>query len=372
MNVGLFALVNSVLNYDSVDDVYGCIEGLNGLMDENFVDLAAQQQKNISNLAHTPGAALGSCITVYSDMELVKVASLLRDRNIRFMFVLGDEEATQHCANIEKAVASIGHEMCLILIPFSPENALPLTDHCLGYGSMIKHVSSMFTSITTDIQSMQLSGTVTIIELSGCDNMWILSGIALAKRTHDSNVAPHLIFASVFDEQILVKKVNACIRENGNCVIVVGGSLKNRADESIAGNRSPGQYVKFIIGANFEVDVDLVILHDWMQTSCATISKLDSAETIDCAKRAAELAIENMVSGKMMILLRTDGAKYSCEISCVDISNTIGKKKEFPEGWYDGDEAAVDVSFFKYASPLIVGEVYPAYDAGVQFLAKFR
>jgi hypothetical protein len=103
-----------------------------------------------------------------------------------------------------------------------------------------------------------------------------------------------------------------------------------------------------------------------------TIAATDSAETVSCARHAAELSIGNMVSGKMMILLRADSQKYSCEVSCVDIANTIGKKKDFPGGWYSNGEAAVDVSFFKYASPLIVGEVYPAYDAGIQTLAKLR
>ncbi|MDR3274382.1 MAG: 6-phosphofructokinase [Puniceicoccales bacterium] len=372
MNVGLSALINSVLNYDVVEDVYGCVDGLGGLMTGNFMDLAAQQQKNISNLSFTPGAALGSRMVEYSDEDFGKVASILADKNIRFIFVLGDEESITYCLSIGEAVAKIGHEMRLMLIPFSADNALPLTDHCLGYGSLIKHVSSMFTSVVVDTQSTQSSGSVTVVELNGCDNVWVLCGIALAKKHPDSSMAPHLIFADLFDEQTLVKKVHECIHSNGSCVIATGGALKNRSGGNVAGNRTPGQHIKFIIEANFEIDVDLVILNDWRQTSCMTISGTDSAETVSCAKRAAELVFENMSSGKMMILLRSDSQKYNCEVSCVDISNAIGKKKDFPTAWYNNDEIAVDVSFFKYASPLIVGEVYPTYDSGVYTLAKFR
>ncbi|MDR1255500.1 MAG: 6-phosphofructokinase [Puniceicoccales bacterium] len=372
MNVGLSALIGSALNYDAVEDVYGCIGGLAGLIAGNFIDLAAQQQKNISNLSFTPGAALGSRVSECSEEDFSNVGVILRDKNIRFMFILGDEESGKYCLKIEESVARIGHEMRLMLIPFSPDNALPLTDHCLGYGSLIKHVSSLFTGIVADIQSTQSSGSVTIVEFSGCDNMWVLCGVALAKKRFDSNMAPHLIFADLFEEQTLVKKIHECIHANGNCVIVVGGDLKNRAGESVTKGRTPGQHVKFIAEANFEVDVDLVILHDWRRTSCMTISGADSSETVNCARRAVELALENVTSSKMMILLRTDIQKYNCEISCVDISNAIGKKKEFPLGWYNGDETIADTSFFKYASPLIIGETHPAYDSGIQILAKFR
>ncbi|MDR2720782.1 MAG: 6-phosphofructokinase [Puniceicoccales bacterium] len=372
MNIGLLTLVSRVLNYDIVEDVYGCIDGLCGLLSKNFIDLAAQQQKNISSLICTPGAALGSRSIECSDEDFDRIATILEDSNIRFMFILGDDESAKYCLGIEKSVVKIGHEMRLMLIPFSPDNVLPLTDHCLGYGSLIKHVSSIFTSVVADIQSMQSSGSVTIVEFIGCSSMWILCGIALAKKRHDLNVAPNIILADLFDEQVLVKKVHECIHATGNCVIITGESLRSRSGEDVTGNRTSGQYVRFIIEANFELDVNLVTLKDWKQTSCMTISATDSAETVSCAKHAVELSLENMVTGKMMILLRTDNQKYGCEVSCVDIANTIGKKKDFPDGWYNNSEVAVDVSFFKYASPLIVGEVYPAYDAGIQTLAKLR
>jgi 6-phosphofructokinase 1 len=206
MNFGSSALVNHVLNYDAVEDVYGCIDGFVGLMKGNFIDLAAQQQKNISNLSFTPGAALGSRIVECSNEDFGKIASILMDKNIRFMFVLGEEESIKHCLSIGEAVAKIGHEMRLMLIPFSADNTLPLTDHCLGYGSLIKHVSSLFTSVVADAQLIQSSGSITVVELSKCDSIWVFCGIALAKKRPDSNMAPHLIFTDLFDDQKLVKK----------------------------------------------------------------------------------------------------------------------------------------------------------------------
>jgi 6-phosphofructokinase 1 len=372
MNAGLSTLVSSILNCEAVNDIYGCIDGLAGLTAGTFIDLAAQQRRDVSNLAFTPGAALGSRVMEYSDREYGDIVSVLSEKNIKFMFVLGDEKSGECCMRIEAAAAKSGHEMHLMLIPFSPSNSLPLTDHCLGYGSMIKHISVLFANVIAHVQSTQSPSSVTVVEFSECKNAWILGGVALAKKYYDSPRAPNLIFTDLFDEQTLVSKVHKCIHENGSCVVVVGGALRNRAGESVTGEYSPGEYVKFIIGANFEIDVDLVVLADWMRTSCMTISGIDFAETADCAKRAVELVFDSAISGKMMILLRSESIKYGCEVSCVDIANTLGKEKNFPENWYSSTDAGMDPSFFKYASPLIAGEIYPTYEAGIPTLAKFR
>lgn len=373
MNVGLNALVSTVLNYDVVDDVYGSLGGMHGLLTGDFIDLASQQQKNIHNLLFTPGAALGSCVVTYAETDYLKAVEVLKEKDIRFLFILGDSNSRECCVALESAANKIGYDVKLMLIPFSFENSLPFTDHCLGYGSAAKYMASLFNDVVVSERSKQAAGVVTIVEFSGCDNLWLLNSVAMARKKHDSYYhAPHLILANIFDEQILVKKVHECIHEIGHCVIVVGNKLTNRAGDNIIGTRSAGEYVKYIIQANFDIDVDLVTLYDWMRMSCMTLSVVDSSETVACAHRAVELMIDHKVSGKMVILLRTDGLKYASEISCVDIINTIGKQKEFPEGWYNFEEINVEASFFKYVSPLIIGEIYQIYDLGVQSFAKLR
>lgn len=371
-NVGLNALINSVLNYDNVDDVLGCIDGMYGLLSGEFIDLASQSQKNIQSLMHTPGAALGGRVADYSDEEYAHAAEILKMSEIKFLFVLGDEGSAEFCVKLEEAIGTLGYELRLILIPFSSCNTFPLTDHCLGYGSAAKYIATLFNNVVLTSRSQHGTGVVTIVELSGCSDLWLLGSAALARKRYDSQGAPHIILANVFDEQIFINKLQKTIRANGECVIAVGDNLANRAGEYIASGISTGEYVKRVVQNNFELDVDLIQLSDWKYFAGVILSMTDVEEITACAQRAAKMAIEGMVSGKMIILLRTEGAKYTSEISCVDIANTVGKKKEFPEGWYNSEEEDVDISFFKYAAPLILGEHVANYESGIPTYAKLR
>ena len=372
INVGLNALINAVLNYDEVEDVLGCPDGMCGLLNGEFVDLASQSQKNIQSLLHTPGPALGGRMADYSDEEYVHAAEIIKMSDVRFLFVLGDEDSAEFCIELEKAVKAIEHEFRIVLIPFSMNNLLPLTDHCLGYGSAAKHLATLFNDVVMSRRSQHGTGVVTIVEFKNCENLWLLGSVSLIHKRGDFSCAPHIILAEVFNEQVFVNKVQKTIRENGECVVAVGGRLTNRAGENIFSDISAGEYVKRVVCNNFELDVDLVKLSDWEFIPSVILSAVDVEETIACAQRAAQMAIEGMVSGKMMILLRTESAKYTSEISCVDIANTIGKEKEFPEGWYDQEEENVDASFSKYAAPLIVGEHIASYEAGIPVTAKLR
>ncbi len=372
MNVGLNALINSVLNYDDVEEVFGCLDGMYGLLSGDFIDLASQSQKNIQNLLSTPGAALGGCFADYEDADYLRAAEILKMKNIRFLFILGDENSAEFCVKLEEVIRSLKYEMRLILIPFSIQNSLPLSDHCLGYGSAAKYIATLFNDIVFSRKAQQGTGVVTIVELKGCDNLWLLSSTALARKRSDSQNAPHVILANVFDEQILINKIQKSVRENGECVIVVGKNLTNRAGSSTLSDISAGEYVKRIIQNNFDLDIDLISLSDWCYIPSMVLSAVDVNETITCAQRAAEMVIGGMVSGKMIILLRTEGIKYASEVSCVDIANTIGKKKDFPENWYDFEEGNIDVPFFKYASPLIAGEHFSSYESGIPSFAKLR
>lgn len=369
-NVILAALIKKALNFDCVEEIYGCIGGISRLLNEQFVDLAGQQQKNIANLVGTPGAALKS---IHCDSaEVVKIIEVLQKNNIRYLFVIGDESSIGICKELNKFVQESKYDMRIMLIPTSDHNRLQLTDHCLGYGSMAKHLALMTKSIITNVQSTQTSGAITILELKGCDDEWLVSSLALARLRKDSTDAPHLLILSNFDEGTFVKNVHQTIRNIGNCVIVLGDKLMYSRKENSAPQHGVAEYIKFISNANFDVQIDLISLHDWELTACMTLSETDVIESELCVQKALDLSIAGGISGKMITLLRTDGIKYSAEANCVDFENISDKKKEFPESWYIYDNMALDVSFFKYAVPLIAGEVKCTYENGLPSFARLK
>ena len=73
INASVAGVVAEALNHSAIEEVYGALNGVLGLLGEDLVDLAAESQQAIRGLRYTPGAALGSCRT-----KLKKPAGLAR------------------------------------------------------------------------------------------------------------------------------------------------------------------------------------------------------------------------------------------------------------------------------------------------------
>ena len=49
------------LNHECIEEVYGGINGVLGILKEEIIDLAEESQQNIRGLRYTPASALGTC-----------------------------------------------------------------------------------------------------------------------------------------------------------------------------------------------------------------------------------------------------------------------------------------------------------------------
>jgi ATP-dependent phosphofructokinase / diphosphate-dependent phosphofructokinase len=57
INASVAGAVTEALNHSCIEEVYGCLNGVLGILNEDFIDLAAESQQTIRGLTHTPGAA---------------------------------------------------------------------------------------------------------------------------------------------------------------------------------------------------------------------------------------------------------------------------------------------------------------------------
>src|SRR2546427_13163162 len=80
--------------------------------------------------------------------------------------------------------------MRIIGVPKTIDNDLPHTDHCPGYGSVIKYNPTTVVEIATDVGSMATDdGSCCIIEGMGRGAGWIAAGTVRAKSRPTD--APH-------------------------------------------------------------------------------------------------------------------------------------------------------------------------------------
>jgi 6-phosphofructokinase 1 len=73
----------------------------------------------------------------------------------------------------------------------------------------------------------------------------------------------------------------------------------------------------------------------------------------------------NGESDKLVTLVRGDGEIYTCETGLSALSDVVGNLKKLPTEWVNEDGVSLNFQFFRYATPLIQGEVAVPYDNGL-------
>ena len=61
INASVAGVISEALNHACIEEIYGSLNGVLGILNEEFIDLASESQQQIRALRHTPGAALGTC-----------------------------------------------------------------------------------------------------------------------------------------------------------------------------------------------------------------------------------------------------------------------------------------------------------------------
>src|SRR5690606_5990739 len=119
------------------------------------------------------------------------------------------------------------------------DNDLPHTDHCPGYGSVIKYNAATVMEVAFDVGSMATDdGSCCLIEVMGRAAGWLAAGTVLAKRSE--NDAPHIILLPEIplDEAAFLSKVKATVAQLGYCVVVVGEGVKNQQGEELGADKT--------------------------------------------------------------------------------------------------------------------------------------
>jgi 6-phosphofructokinase 1 len=111
--------------------------------------------------------------------------------NIRYFFYIGGNDSQDTALKVHEEARRRAYELRVIGIPKTIDNDLPQTDHCPGYGSVVKYNATSVMEIGMDVRSMATDeGSCCIIEVMGRSAGWIAAGTILAKRfPHDGRTS---------------------------------------------------------------------------------------------------------------------------------------------------------------------------------------
>jgi 6-phosphofructokinase 1 len=382
INASVAGVVSEALNHASIEEVYGALNGVLGLLGEDLVDLAAESQQAIRGLRYTPGAALGTCRSkLKKPAELERVLEVFKAHNIRYYFHLGDGDSQETALKIAEQAKASGYDLRVIGLPKTIENDLPATDHCPGYGSAIKYIGATVKELALDAEAMGQGDLVTLVEVMGRNSGWLAAGASLAKRRDHPNDPPHLVYLPEvpFTNEKFVEDVRRVLKREKHAVVVVGEGLVDKDGNYVSVENADaaghtqlggvGEFLKDLVESQIGAKARVARLGITQRAAAHLSSKTDADEAFLVGQAAVKAAIAGE-SEKLVTLVRGDGDNYTCETGLSALSDVIGNPKRLPKEWINEDGVSLNFQFFRYATPLIQGEVTVPYDNGLPAYAK--
>ena len=384
VNASVAGIIAEALNHDCVEEVYGALNGVLGLLQEDLIDLASESQQQIRALKHTPGAALSSCrYKLKKQADFDRVLEVFKAHNIRYFFYIGGNDSQDTATKISAHAQAQGYELRVIGVPKTVDNDLPATDHCPGFGSTAKFIATTVRELALDNEAMGQGDLVSIVEVMGRSAGWIAASAALAKRRDQPHDPPHLIYLPEipFSQDKCLEDIRRVLKREKFCQIVVSEGLTDSDGNYVSADPAldafghaqlggAGEFIKSLVEANLPGVKARLSVPGLMQRSAAhSASKVDADEAYLVGQAAVKAAI-NGETDKLVTLVRGDNDIYSCETGLAPLADVANNVKKLPREWINEDGVSMNFQFVRYAQPLIQGEVAVPHDNGVPTFAR--
>ena len=376
INASAAGVIQTALKNDSVfTGVYGAVNGILGVLNEELVDLAREDPAQIDLLRKTPGAALGSCRHKLKDLskdraDYERILEVFKAQDIRYFFYIGGNDSMDTADKLAGLAGEAGYEMIAMGVPKTIDNDLAFTDHCPGYGSVAKFTATSVMEAGRDTEALYTHDTCTVQEIMGRNAGWIAASAGLARRAEED--APHLILLPEvpFVVDKFVADVRRCLADYKRCFIACGEGTKT-ADGKYLGEAG-GAFAKDAFGhtqLGGAADAVRAIIEKEIGVKCRVnragtaqrvamhfASRTDIKESYMVGAAAVKAAIKG-TSGKMATLVRheEDGV-YRCTTGLADLADVANGEKMLPKEYINAAGTGVTAAFRAYALPLIAGQ----------------
>jgi 6-phosphofructokinase len=385
INASVAGVVQEAGKHECIEGIYGGLNGILGMLNEDLIDIGEEKARTIAGLKYTPAAALGTCRykldfkkrAEQAERDMNRLFEVFQAHNIRYFFYAGGNDSQDTAHKIHEQALIRGYDMRVIGVPKTIDNDLPHTDHCPGYGSVIKYNAATVMEVALDVKSMATDdGACCIIEVMGRSAGWIAAGTVLAKRSPGDG--PHVIlFPEIrVDEAAFLDRVKQTVAEHKYCVVVVGEGVKNAAGEEIAADKSrldafghpvlsgAADHLAELVQGKLNAKTRTVKLGYAQRAAEHYASATDSAEAAACGEAAVRAAIAGQ-SGQMVKIVRTQSSPYKWTTGLQPLKDIANVEHLLPRDWITADGFLPNEKFIEYARPLIEGEVQVPTEGGL-------
>ena len=383
INSSLYGVIKeSFNNTDRIDKVYGMVNGIQGFIEDRYIDIRKEMSdEEIELLKTTPAAYLGSCRyklpEEFSDSIYPAIFKKFSDLGIGYFIYIGGNDSMDTVHKLSVYAKKTNSSVRIIGIPKTIDNDLTHTDHSPGYGSAAKYVAATVRDIVMDA-SVYNAESVTIVELMGRHAGWITAASILARKFENDNPALIYLPENEFCLDEFVESVKKEVEKRNTVVVCVSEGIKDKEGKFICEYASEsgtdnfghkmltgcGKYLENVVKDRLGIKVRSVELN--VNQRCKEM--LSSLTDINEAVMAGEFGVKACLDGQtgMMVSFKREdknGYRIDCELTdCADVCN---QEKEVPTDWILDSGKGVTQDFVEYVKPLIQSENIKVMEGGL-------
>ena len=364
---------------EEITHIYGSVHGIEGLIDDDLIDVGLEDEEQIELLLQTPGSILGTTRRKLpkdiNDPLYGKIIANLQKHEIKYVFVNGGNDSMDTCYKLSLLVKQLGLDIVVVGVPKTIDNDLAATDHSLGFPSCAKFVINTVNALIKDACCFKV-GKVHIVEIMGRDAGWLTA----APDVLPENNRPHLFYLpeNKFDLDQFLADVKAVYEREGYAMICISEGLQIPRDMSNVrvdgfGHAQLGGAATelcHIVEDKLNLPTRAVELSLTQRACPVFISKVDREEAIKTGEIAVRTAL-NGETGKMIVFKRTSNKPYMISFELEDLSKVANAVSLIPQSMMK-DVTRMDESFRQYIRPLINGEVQLKCKDGVALVTNFK
>ena len=376
INQTLVGVIQEARKYDQITKVYGAVNGVEGIVKEEFLDLTQETTHNLEQVALCPSSALFST-RIKPDKEFCqKIFKVLAVHDIRYFFYIGGNDSADTVRIVSEEAKLANYDMVCIHIPKTIDNDLRENDHTPGYGSAARFVVQAFKGINLDVKALP---GIYIGVVMGRDAGFLTAASGLAQEFNDDG--PHLIYLPErpFHINQFVEDVKEVYAKYGRCIIAVSEGIRGEDGQLLVASLKKdleidphGNVSLSGTGAVGEALVAELKKHISGRIRCDTfgylqrsffecVSDVDRNEAREVGERAVQFAVWGGKNGSVTIE-RT--GNYSVDYHLTELSRVARLAKSMPDEFINEKGNHITDDFRLYCRPLL--------GSGVRGTAKLR
>ena len=371
INQSLVGVVLESRKFRQITKVYGAINGVNGIINDNFLDLTQETTNNLERVAVTPSSALGSTRDKPDEKYCEEIFNIFRQHDVRYFFYIGGNDSADTVRIVNQQAERLHYDFRAIHIPKTIDNDLVLNDHTPGYPSAARYVAQAFIGMNLDNRALP---GIHIGIVMGRHAGFLTAAASIAQKYPDDG--PHLVYVPErpFSIELFLKDVKQVYDRLGRCVVAVSEGIQDdkgvpilsslikterdaHGNIQLSGSAALGERLSALVKEHLGISRVRSDTLGYIQRSfLGCVSEVDQLEAREVGEKAAQFAIWHNIDGS--ITMNRTGY-YSVDYQIRDLAEVAGRTKLMPDNFINPEGNNVTEDFKYYLQPLL-GNDMPA------------